>query len=460
MSGKVAKLKPCTKLGFNAEKVFKHLTSPKELGSCVQATSQHVAHHAKLCHGFAPLDCTRCIFASCPQDVKKAAPIPGQPGATWAEERPAFMGGAWGLGCRICAWYAKSRAPCSTKDTSEKQEFSKHRRGGRKPSIAKNSLQRLVGQGPKHQWQKERAKDPRSSVMAKFTFRKPMINRMFLQRLRQHCWQQSHMDALRAMQQASEPRGAKTDSRPAAGGRNKPATRSQQVLHRALLKGRVPKAHDWREAFVELEEQISFRKGERLGLKRKAPDDAAPTKNVRKMRRKQVGIMSEVCQGRWRRSLRRATFVSLALDGSKGKKLVRFRSDCPEAPWFSTGVLGVLDEVVFDHVDEPAEDHAQRAMWKLDLLLTQFCTPLGAPLDQDFKDHLLKLVRVVGADGCAAERRAICLAAERLFPNLLYIIRDSAHAIRIAMRDSLRHDEVFKTVWWELFDKPHALVLT
>ena len=48
------------------------------------------------------------------------------------------------------------------------------------------------------------------------------------------------------------------------------------------------------------------------------------------------------------------------------------------------------------------------------------------------------------------------LAARDLFPNLLIVIRDPAHAIRIASK-ALHCDDVFGEVWDELFDGRHAL---
>ena len=48
------------------------------------------------------------------------------------------------------------------------------------------------------------------------------------------------------------------------------------------------------------------------------------------------------------------------------------------------------------------------------------------------------------------------LAARELFPNLLIVIRDPAHAIRLASM-SLHCDDVFGEVWRELFDCRHAL---
>jgi hypothetical protein len=219
---------------------------------------------------------------------------------------------------------------------------------------------------------------------------------------------------------------------------------------------------------LELEECISFRKGQRMHLKRdygnvQNPNVRgicmSPTGNVRKVRKKQVGIMAEVVQMKWQRALHQATFCSLSMDGSNGQKVVRFRCDLPDAPWVLRGILGVLDEVIIEKLDDADQDCALTTTLKLDLVITQFCTPLGEPVNQDLKDHLLNIIRVVAVDGAPAERRAISLASNRLFTRLVTVIRDAAHAIRIAMKNSLQYDEVFSTVWKELFDNPNALVL-
>ena len=86
--------------------------------------------------------------------------------------------------------------------------------------------------------------------------------------------------------------------------------------------------------------------------------------------------------------------------------------------------------------------------------------PAARPLarcDEELKTHLINTVRCIAADGAAKERRAVFLAARELFPNALIVIRDSAHAIRIASK-ALHLDEAFSKVWKELFDQRHALV--
>ena len=45
-----------------------------------------------------------------------------------------------------------------------------------------------------------------------------------------------------------------------------------------------------------------------------------------------------------------------------------------------------------------------------------------------------------------------------MFNDLVQLIRDSAHALRVAMKDPLHHDELFGKVWEQLFDKKKAVV--
>ena len=47
---------------------------------------------------------------------------------------------------------------------------------------------------------------------------------------------------------------------------------------------------------------------------------------------------------------------------------------------------------------------------------------------------------------------------QTIFPNVVLIVRDAAHALRIAIKDPLHHDDVFGDVWDSLFNARHALV--
>ena len=184
--------------------------------------------------------------------------------------------------------------------------------------------------------------------------------------------------------------------------------------------------------------------------------------------------MAEVLRVETRDVLRNATSISLSLDESNYRKVVRYRADKP-APgggvarnvgasgYCHAGVLGILD-CKKSHAAEFEEDHAVTAVKQLGSFLTKFCTPMGrgrrkaVPLacDESLKSHVMRTVTSLSADGASKERRAVFLAARELFPNLLIVIRDPAHAIRIASQ-SLHCDDVFGEVWRELFDGRHAL---
>ena len=180
---------------------------------------------------------------------------------------------------------------------------------------------------------------------------------------------------------------------------------------------------------------------------------------------------------RTREILRTATSISLSLDESNYRMIVRYRCDVPSpaatergearriggSGFCHAGVLGILDCKKV-HTAEFEEDHAVTAVKQLDSFFTRFCTPLGRgkrealPLacDDSLKSHIMRTVTSLSADGCPAARRALFLAGREVFPNLLIVIRDPAHAIRLAIQ-ALHTDELFGEVWHELFGGSHAL---
>jgi hypothetical protein len=247
----------------------------------------------------------------------------------------------------------------------------------------------------------------------------------------------------------------------------------------AVLKGNVPSLAEWRDAWAVLSETVSLRKGSRICEKQLGASGVRNKK--RKRYRQQLRVMAEVLRRKVRKVLSQATSITLALDESKYRKIIRYRADLPSrkrrgpgslwrhvgASGFSrSGVLGLLD-CSKKHASDFEDDHAVTAVKQLDDFLTKFCSPLGRikgrrgvqrlACDRDLKAHVLNTVKCLAADGASKERRAVFLAARDLFPNLLIVIRDPAHAIRIASK-ALHCDDVFGKVWHDLFDSRHALV--
>jgi hypothetical protein len=163
-----------------------------------------------------------------------------------------------------------------------------------------------------------------------------------------------------------------------------------------------------------------------------------------------------------RKRLGEAQFISLSMDDRQYQKVICFRCDAPREPYVHSGILGVMG-LEKSAVGDFEEDHALIGVRKLDSFLNTFCTPLrstGRPSATDLvlKEHIRKCTRVFAADGGSKERRALLLAAEQLFPNIALLLRDAAHALRIAIKNPLHFDDLFGEVWTHLYDKRHALV--
>ena len=208
-----------------------------------------------------------------------------------------------------------------------------------------------------------------------------------------------------------------------------------------LLKGRVPQPDDWVKAWADCTEKIEFRKQERLEGKREG--EILP--NFRRIRRKQIRIMAEARRMDIRQELSEATAITLAMDVRLYQKLIRYRCDAPNEPFVRRGILCVMG-LKNSAVGDFEEDHALVAVRKLECALNKLCTPIRKRGDQEqvlfeLKEHVRKTVKVCVVDGASKERRALELAAKDLFPNVILMLRDPAHALTIAVKDPLHHDK-------------------
>jgi len=355
------------------------------------------------------------------------------------------MGGLWRLGCDVCAW----------KRSQDNQKQEKH-------------------EG------KRRGNDIRASIFSTFSFLDvtPLWG-VLHNHVQQHAYYTGHRVAAEAAQrvarQAPSSRPLATEAateaeaaaeaaaelRPLATDEVSAAIAEAEsaVLNDAqLLKGRVPQPRDWLCAWAETTEELSFHKQARIDGKK----NTLRYKNTRRIRRKQLKIIAETRREDIRNMLRSATCIALSMDDRKYQKIVRFRCDAPEKPYMRRGILGVLG-LQRSAVGDFEEDHALVATRKMDRFLNRFCTPLSKnsrPLatDLELKEHIRKHVRVFAADGASKERRALLMSVQEVFPNVSLLIRDAAHALRIAIKDPLHFDKLFGEVWEVLFDTRHALV--
>ena len=148
----------------------------------------------------------------------------------------------------------------------------------------------------------------------------------------------------------------------------------------ALLKGNVPSAHDWKDAWSLLTERCSLRAGARMFEKKHGQVKADPLEHKKRKRyRRQLRTMAELIRRRIREVLRQATSISLSLDEWKYRKIIRFRADLPSrqratsgslwrhvgaSGFCAAGVLGILD-CSKKHAEDFEEDHAVTAVKQL-----------------------------------------------------------------------------------------------
>ena len=317
----------------------------------------------------------------------------------WLGPRPMHMGSDWRLGCHVC-------------HKKEQKETGKpvYRQGRRGCSI-------------------------RASDMTRFNYLcEPCSLRDILEVHQRHChkiaegqrpkrYRYYTIKATETIQPLSD-----NVSQPVADNMAEKciAAATDQVLEDgALLKGYVPQVQDWLSAWAESTEQISFRKQARLAGKRLRRTRG----NLRKVRRKQLKITAECRRRHLRQILRK----------------------------------GIEESSERSAVGDFEEDHALVGIRKIDAFLNTFCTPLvkanePVVVDIELKEHILKCTRAFAADGASSARRVLLLAAEEVFPNVVVLLRDAAHILRISVRDPLHLDRLYGEVWEELFNKRHALV--
>ena len=406
-------------------------TQNDELGSVHEPDATHWKRHSS-----EPSSgkCCRCTFIRAKGELQREFP--------WASTRPVFMGGHWRLGCDVCAWMHS----CATRENHS------GRRGCRVRG-SKFAKYQFVYSGPiwdvRLRLQAHAVEEGhRAAVSASRRCAKQVPSRMFTQ--------PDVMDCPSAMGEVIRQPLAEEMSVPAE---EIIAQATAEVQNDScLLKGRVPQPEDWLDTWAESTEQIAFHKQARIIDKKRV----LKWRNLRRIRRKQVRIMAEVRREDVRKQLRSAQFISLSMDDRKYQKIIRFRCDAPMEPFVHRGVLGVMD-LAKSAVGDFEEDHALIGVRKLDEFLNKFCTPLsknGLPLETDIslKEHIRQRVRTFAADGGSKERRALKLAAKLLFPNVVLLLRDAAHALRIAIKDPLHFDALFGEIWTSLFDERHALV--
>ena len=228
-----------------------------------------------------------------------------------------------------------------------------------------------------------------------------------------------------------------------------------------VFRGSVPQPRDWLSALSARRRLQSWTTAA-LAANDRRPASSRPLHQW--TLKKLCEIKREVARIRKRKWLTEATYVSLASDDRQRYKLLKFKCDLGQAPPLAAtelgarhGLIGVGDQfggLTEDHFDD---DYGLRVVEGWRRMLIRFFTPLDhSSHDAEAYDRFRLKVVVFATDKALV--KAVHLAREQLFPNLILSLPDASHTVRIACRDPLQRVEPLITIFDTLFDREHALL--
>ena len=367
------------------------------VGPVSETREQHMERHGKGGHP----KCPRCKYYKFGEKWAKAyGSIELQhprKSVRWLAEKPLRFGGTWGLGCVFCA---DMRARLNVADAPPDRQHQN------------NTRSRRFG-----------------SAWARFDVRPRALQA-------EHTKQHAHYDVHKI--------STKAYLRP-----DEASTTDLQVSAEddALLSGAVPQLADWLRAWRAARTPQSWQ----------AAAQAQQTEHyIHQLRARSVtsrGLqqMAEVMRsmGRAKKQqwIRDCSAISLAFDDRKGYKLIRFRCDVsPFAPpqgkndppgdaeWSRDGIVGCVECLQGVTLQDMAEDYGERTSREVLNVMQAFCAVDGV-LDEALFKKFCAATRSLVVDG--ALLKTCHMLKLRSLPNVQLILRDPAHAIRIAVKEPL-----------------------
>jgi len=328
-----------TSFGVRAQKKRKLPTTGTDsiavcVGSSAESSQQHFDKHAVK---QAPQNtCLRCQYWSRRSEYHRYAP--------WLMERPVIKGGLWALGCQYCSWACDQRDARKQQLEERKKKIQEARkkrkrvddsqaeRFGKKQAesgkINALPLARCVAEAQparREKWQDK----PRRGAWASCSVRSAVHPSRMNNMLREHGGSFGHRRAIEIMQ--AERSGnplARADKEKDSASRDVSGQVEDAVAgDSAVLKGKVPQCQDWLDAWVfatstsSLNKEGACEEKRRSAVGENACNKMLIKRNIRKVRRKQLGIMAEVTKRRLRKELQGATSISVVPRRERNRKL-------------------------------------------------------------------------------------------------------------------------------------------
>ena len=386
---------------------------------------------------------------------------------TWLRERPRHLGGAWGLGCSVCAAL----------------------------------VMRLQSEVPKRRQRKWCTKWSRFECRS---------SRLQSSHLREHAATSLHKLAVKAWLCPSEPlvewlAGSPEDDE--------------------LLRGSVPQMEHWVRAWRYAKNPTSLRaaeciQGTEAFLAGSKASEAVVAVASRRALRSMYEIMAEAVLEMKREWLRSAVAICIVIDDRDAYRVCRFRctvdardaepdagepmsqhgagvsaprasaptSSAPSATARSAssappavasgqpsedrsadravgkhtrdGLLFVLrrgGESASATAETYQDDYSDRMCESIVRGIRKLCTPLGDVCDEQLLVRVLERIYTYVSDGAAPALKCGRLLT-RHCKNLVWILRDPAHAVRTSLESPIQIVDCYASFWEDIFDKRHALV--
>ena len=189
-----------------------------------------------------------------------------------------------------------------------------------------------------------------------------------------------------------------------------------------VFRGNVPQPWDWLSALSACRRLQSWTTAT-LASNDRRPASSRPLSQY--TLKNMCEVKREVARARKRKWLSEATYVSLVSDDRQRYKLLKFKCDLGSAPPRAATELRARHGLI---------DHTSH--------------------DTAAYDSFTLKVHIFATD--KALLKAVHIAKEQLFLNLILSLPDASHTVRIACRDPLHRVEPLATVFDTLFDREHA----
>ena len=399
------------------------------VGPASESWSEHRRRHTKLLP-----ECSRCVFQLLRPICERTYGSHRHENAgrevhtVWLAQRPANLGGMWGLGCIFCAQHAQKLTAART-----------NRQRPRSRPVPQRT---------------RRGEEGTAGAWSRFAIRS--LSQMALKGARQHAETISHRLSTRAYFRGESPQVFVSSV----------VGLFQSDMQ--LFRGGVPQVADWLRSWRACRTPIAFTAAAQIGFTNNfIHSTRQPVAVERKAFRSMVRIMAFALRARKRNALAAATSICLSLDDRGAYRLIRYKcdaarpADADPLSWMGSvcGILGVLRRGGKPKtIDDLTEDYSRQMAESVLTAIRRICTDIDGSVKEALEKEIHGKVRMGVADGGSSVQKCLQFLAAGAMPQMMVIVRDLAHKARSSTKDPLVSDPTFKAWYDAVFDQRHALV--